>query len=142
MSRTAGFLSLFVVSGIAQASDTAGLPSAGSSLLHMVAGLLIVLALIAVLAWCARRFGIVKSGAQGSVRVVAGTSVGPRERVAVVEVGGQWLVLGVAAGSVNLLASLPAEVISQTAAQTAAPKQTAPFADWLKRAIAARNKAG
>lgn len=147
MSRTAYVPGLFFVSGIAQATATAALPDAGTSLLQMVAGLLIVLALIAALAWCARRFGIVKTRGQSSVRVVAGTSVGPRERVTVVEVGGQWLVLGVAAGSVNLLTAMPAQPLPDTAAQASArpqkvePRLAPQFADWLQRAVSARNQA-
>jgi len=40
---------------------------------------------------------------------VSSVMVGQRERVVVVEIGGQWLVLGVAAGQVRALHTLPAQ---------------------------------
>ena len=46
------------------------------------------------------------TGNPASLRVVSGVMVGQRERVVVVEVQGKWLVLGVAAQSVNLLCTL------------------------------------
>jgi flagellar protein FliO/FliZ len=42
------------------------------------------------------------------VRTVGGVSLGGKERVAVVEIGDTWLVLGAAPGSVRLLHTLPA----------------------------------
>ena len=41
------------------------------------------------------------------MRVVAGTAVGSRERVVVLEVADTWLVLGVAPGRVTALAEMP-----------------------------------
>ncbi|MGN6668461.1 MAG: FliO/MopB family protein, partial [Trinickia sp.] len=42
------------------------------------------------------------------VRTVGGVSLGGKERVAVVEIGDTWLVLGTAPGSVRLLHTMPA----------------------------------
>ena len=46
-------------------------------------------------------------GTRGLLRIVGGAMVGPKERVVLVEVGDTWLLLGVAASSVNLLHTLP-----------------------------------
>ena len=74
------------------------------------------------------------------LRVVAGTAVGQRERVVVVEIGASWLVLGVAAGGVNLLQQMPrAEMPATTGAAGANAQPTAAFASWLKQVMDKRN---
>jgi flagellar protein FliO/FliZ len=81
---------------------------AGSGLLRSVMGLAIVLALIAGLAWLGRRFGNkLGSSKPGLIKTVAALAVGQRENVVIVELGEQWLVLGVAPGRVNTLAQMP-----------------------------------
>ena len=76
--------------------------------LQMVAGLAIVLAAIAGAAWVARRVGFNPAASHGLIKFISSQTIGPKERVVIVEVGGQWLVLGVAPGRVSSLASLPA----------------------------------
>ncbi|BEP37113.1 hypothetical protein GmRootV59_40850 [Variovorax sp. V59] len=97
-------------------------PAVGaSSLLQAGFGMFAVLALIFLCAWAARRFGLQRLGGGQSVKVVSSTMVGQRERVVVVEVGGTWLVLGVAAGRVNALHSLPAQALPAAAPARAVP---------------------
>jgi flagellar protein FliO/FliZ len=53
------------------------------------------------------------------VRLVGGLSLGARERIAVVEAGGKWLVIGITAQSVTLLTELdgpPADIDAGTPA--------------------------
>ncbi|MBL8384067.1 MAG: flagellar biosynthetic protein FliO [Burkholderiales bacterium] len=108
-------------------------PATGpAGLIQMLPGLAIVIALIVGLAWLARRFGAVPAGGAGRLRVVDQRSVGTRERVVIVEVGEQWLVLGVAPGSVSRLSRMPRP---PSAATPDAPAPGAPpFAAWLARA--------
>ncbi|MEJ7688383.1 MAG: flagellar biosynthetic protein FliO [Variovorax sp.] len=72
-------------------------PSAvgGYGMLQAGFGMLVVLGLIFLCAWLARRFGLPRFGGGQVARVVSSTMVGQRERVVVVEVGATWLVLGV-----------------------------------------------
>lgn len=79
-----------------------------TGLLQAGLGLALVLALIFLFAWIARRFGLQQTGSTRLLKVVASAMVGQRERVVVVEIGGTWLVLGVAAGQVSALHTLPA----------------------------------
>ncbi|MEO8022688.1 flagellar biosynthetic protein FliO [Polaromonas sp.] len=72
-------------------------------------GLATVLALIFLCGWAARRLGLRQSGSGRLLKVVSSAMVGQRERVVVVEIGGSWLVLGVAAGQVRALHTMPAE---------------------------------
>jgi flagellar protein FliO/FliZ len=78
-------------------------PLGADSLLSTVGGLLLVLAIIIGGAWLFKRYGQLPMGGKGIVRVVGGASVGPRERVVVVEVENQRLLLGVAPGQVRTL---------------------------------------
>ena len=73
----------------------------------MVIGLAFVLGAIALTAWFARRMGLGNAHGAQLMKVVSALSVGAKERVVVVEIGDQWMVLGVAAGRVNALATLP-----------------------------------
>ena len=91
-----------------------------------------VLGLVALAAWAARRAGLARPVANAPLKPVASLALGARERVVVVEVGGRWLVLGVAPGSVRALADLPPGEIAPPAA---AP----PFAEWLARATRGRS---
>jgi flagellar protein FliO/FliZ len=70
--------------------------------------LLVVIALVFGCAWLARRFGLQPGSRGGLVKTVGGASLGGKERVAVVEIGDTWLVLGAAPGNVRLLHTMPA----------------------------------
>lgn len=82
-------------------------PDTGSALLQMALSLTLVLALLIGSLWLLRRFRVGQGSSASMLRVVASTAVGPREHVVVVEVGDEWLVLGVAPGNVRLLRALP-----------------------------------
>lgn len=81
---------------------------AAAGLLQAGFGLAVVIGLIFLFAWGARRFGLQPSGSGKLLKVVSSVMVGQRERVVVVEIGDTWLVLGVASGQVRALHTLPA----------------------------------
>jgi flagellar protein FliO/FliZ len=112
-------------------------PAAGS-LLQTVLSLLFVLALLGGLAWFMKRFGPRAAGGSAHLRVVGALSLGGRERVMVVEVAGQWIVVGASPGRVNLLASMPRQEGAEPAAPLAAGLPSG-FAEWLKQTIDKRN---
>lgn len=90
---------LLAVPEMASAAETTG---AASGYMGVVMSLLLILGGFVLVAWLVRRW--VPQGAQaGLVKVVGATSVGPRERVVVVEVDDTWLVLGVGGGQVHSL---------------------------------------
>ncbi len=94
-----------------------------ASLMQAGFGLAMVLALIFLCAWAMKRFGLQQSSGSRLLRVVASAMVGQRERVVVVEIGSSWLVLGVAAGQVRRLHTMPAEKLSE--AETTPAKSAA-----------------
>ena len=104
-------------------------------MMQVTLGLLFVLALIAGLAWSLSRLRGMGPVAGSPVRVVGAAAVGTRERVVVVDVGGQWLVLGVASGGVTLLdKTAPQDPASPCAAEL--PK----FAAWLQKAMKVKQR--
>ena len=103
-------------------------------LLQVMLALALVLGVIIGAAWLFRRLSM--GGMLGRwqpAKVVSGVMVGPHERVVIVELDGQWLVLGVTSRQVNLLTSQPKPVLPETEEQAAA---TPPFAQWLAAAMA------
>ena len=98
-------------------------------------GLLLVLGLILGLAWLLKRMpGSGFRPAEG-LKLVASLNVGAKERVVVVDVNGQQLLLGITAGGISTLHQLP-EPLPQTPAP-ALPnlKQLPNFAQLLAQKL-------
>jgi flagellar protein FliO/FliZ len=72
----------------------------------MLGGLVLVIALIFLLAWAARRFSWTKMLAhrtEGPIRLVGTLSLGTRERLVLVDVEGRRVLLGVVPGEISRL---------------------------------------
>ncbi|HJU71294.1 MAG TPA: flagellar biosynthetic protein FliO [Paucimonas sp.] len=118
-----------------RAADASSPASAGN-LLQVLFGLIVVLGLMAAAAWVLKRIGAMKPSTGTMIRIIGGVSVGSRERVIVVEVADQWIVVGVAPGQVNALATMTRQESPPSAESTTAPPN---FAAWLKKTIEKRN---
>ncbi len=94
------------------------------STLQMMGGLILVLAMIGGITWLLKRFALLPTNATGTLKVVATTGVGQRERVVVVEIADTWLVLGVAPGRVNKL-----HVLDKPATSTDGNQEAIPFTE-------------
>ena len=102
-----GFAGLLMAAAPAAASEAGpGVSLVQGNLVQVMLGLAAVLALIAVLAWASRRFLRLPGGGAGRMQVVAALSLGPRERVVLVEVGGRQVLLAVAPGHIASLQTL------------------------------------
>lgn len=101
--------------------------------LQMLLGLLAVLAVIAALAWGARRVGRLQGGVGGELRVLGGLSLGSRERVVLVQAGETQLLLGVAPGRVQTLHVLEEPLVPAVAQQEAGGGFAERLAAALKR---------
>jgi flagellar protein FliO/FliZ len=113
----------------------AAAPSSTGSVFTMIFGLLVVLGIMASIAWLLKRSGLSNITGSGiPLKVIGGVSVGTRERVMVVEVADQWIVVGVAPGRVNTLATLP----RQEVVASAATPVTKNFSTWLKQTVEKR----
>ena len=110
--------------------------SVALDLFKVLLGLALVLGLMAGSAWLLKRFGLAKTAGGSTIKVVGGVSVGNRERVLVLEVADQWIVVGVAPGRVSSIASLPRQEQIALASKEPAANN---FAVWLKQTIDKRN---
>lgn len=117
---------------------TATSPGAGG-LLQTIMALMLVLALLAGLAWVMKRYGPKMSGGSANLRVVGALNLGGRERIMVVEVGDQWIVVGAAPGRVNALHTMPRQEGELTPAASHGGVPSNNFSDWLKKTIDKRN---
>ncbi len=110
-------------------SAPAALPDAGASLVQMLLGLAaVVLAIFAVL-WLIKRLSATSGKTAGTLRIVGGAAVGPRERIVLLEVEDTWLLVGVAPGQVRALHQMPkGQPLEKT--PTAEGKD---FGTWLRQ---------
>jgi flagellar protein FliO/FliZ len=105
--------------------DLTPLPSEGLGVARSVVALLVVFGLLGALAWLARRGSLASFGRrqrQGSIAVQTAVPLGERRALAVVNVEGRRLLLGLTPVQVTLITELAAE-----------PPQ--PFSDALDRSL-------
>jgi len=133
--KQAWLLAATLICGTACAADQAG-SSPVLDMFKVLFGLVVVLGALVGALWLMKRSGLGPAQSGGAVKIVGGVSVGNRERVLVLEVADQWVVVGVAPGRVNALATMPRQ---EQFAQAAAQPQTGQFAAWLKQKIEKRN---
>lgn len=112
------------------AKPLAGVASSGQ-LVQLVLGLLLVIGLIFLLAWLLRRVqqSLPRSGQV--IKLLASQPLGPRERLLLVQVGGEQILLGLAQGSITPLHVLQQPVTVEEGAATAEPE----FARRLRAAL-------
>lgn len=93
------FLSAF------EANAEAASLSNPTSIVSIFLSLLLVIAILFMLAYLMRRFNVTHSGSS-QLKVVASMMAGTRERVLVVDVGGEQHLLGITSHNINHLAKL------------------------------------
>jgi flagellar protein FliO/FliZ len=99
-----------------------------------------VIVLIPVALWLLKRLQIGTQAAGQAVTLVGGLTLGPRERIAVIESQGRRWMIGITGQSISLLAELErTDVAAPSASAPAAPAATPtgfppnPFAQMLDR---------
>lgn len=78
-------------------------PAGAGSLVQVLLALILVVLLIVGMAWLMRRISGISHTGGGVVRILGSVLVGQRERVVLIQVGSQQLLLGVAPGRVQTL---------------------------------------
>jgi flagellar protein FliO/FliZ len=107
---------------------TGGLPTSDltSAAIRMVLGLAVVLALLGATAWVSRRFRVGTGMRGGLIEVISGLSLGARERVVLIRVGGDQVLVGVSAAGMRTL-----HVLNQT--QDHNQNQPGEFSNYMDR---------
>lgn len=114
--------------------------TSSGSLLQTIFALMFVLALLVALAWAMKRYGPKALGGNSKMRVVSSLNLGGRERIVLIEVADQWIVVGASPGRINALATLPRQEgdLPQLSNAQHGPA-AANFSEWLKQTIEKRN---
>ncbi len=114
-------------------SSTGSGAQLGSQLTQLLLGLLLVIGLMFLLAWLARRLQQQLPGQKdgGAIRLLATRPLGPRERLLLVQVGKEQILLGLTPGSIETLHVLQEPVAIELAEQQAAGA----FARRLRQAL-------
>jgi len=105
--------------------------------LQAALALSLIVALLAGTAWLARKVSGGKRFGQGGMKVVGGVALGPRERVVLLEIGNEWLVIGIVPGQIRTLHRLPKGDSFQESDRPASAEK--PFAQWLRSISERRN---
>ena len=118
---------------LAKASPIATKPTAmgGESVLSVVLSLILVVAVIFVLAWVMRRMGGTTFRSNSFLKIIGGVSMGARERIVLVQVGDEQLLLGVAPGRIQTLHKLERPLESNDARELSGVS----FSDRLKSIV-------
>ena len=117
-----GWLLLFFAP-VAAAQESAEIPTGiyWQAFLSMI----FILALLIFAAWLMRRLSGGRGFGSRGVKVLGGVALGPRERIVLIEVGEECLVVGIVPGQIRTLHRLPKNQIQLDSDQKN-------FADWLK----------
>lgn len=109
----------------AEPSGQAATPMAGSNLAgqlgQMLLGLLLVIGLIFLLAWLLRRVQQLAPRGGQVIKLLATQALGPRDRLVLVQVGNEQILLGLSAGRITPLHVLK-EPVHLADAEPAAPE--------------------
>ncbi|CAN7162849.1 flagellar biosynthetic protein FliO [Pseudoduganella sp. LjRoot289] len=119
--------------------DTLQAPSATGSILTTIFSLILVLGVLVGLAWALKRYGPKSVTGGANIKLVGALSVGARERILVVEVGEQWIVVGASPGRMNALATMPRQEGEPGLDTPQNGLPSANFAEWFKQTIEKRN---
>lgn len=139
--RLIAFYSIFIscITNVSFAAEIAktdtsktlsGTPLNSGALLQTFGGLLLVIALIAFLAWLIRRTGQFNSTANGEMKIIAGLSLGSREKAILLQIGQQQILVGVTPQHVQTLHVLETKVETEKKSNV-----TGSFTDKLQQMI-------
>ena len=96
-------LSALAAEPVAQAVTAPAVGSVGGQLTQLVLGLLLVIGLIFVLAWLMRRVQRIGPGNGQVIELVGSRALGPRDRLVLVQVGNEQILLGLTPGRITPL---------------------------------------
>ena len=85
-------------------------PVSSLYLLKLTGGLVLVVAIIFLLAWLVRKFNLNQQTQSGLIKVIAGLPLGTRDRILLVQVGEEQILLGLTPGRIAKLHSLVSPV--------------------------------
>lgn len=129
---------LWVLLIVPSAYAQSGAVSATTGLLQIGLALTVVIGLMLLAAWLMKRLSPIATNNRVAMKIVGGMSLGNRERIIVVEIADQWMVLGVTAQQITSLANLPKQELA--CANSLGFDDEKSFSYWLKKTLAKRKE--
>lgn len=105
----------------ADVASTAMDPISPSYLMKLTAGLLVVVALIFFFAWLMKRLNLTQQSNGGILRIVAGLPVGTRDRIVLLQVGEEQVLVGLSPGRMEKLHTMSRLVTAEETTVTLTP---------------------
>ena len=144
------FLSIFILTFCSPAiadlvekttSNIVTSPDVTMSLLKVTGGLLLVILAIFGSAWVYRRYGNMTPVSNDALRVIGGISMGQKERVVLMQVGEEQVLLGVSPGRIECLHVLRKNVeVNDKKINVDVNKKNKTFSAQLSTALKQRNE--
>lgn len=132
------FILLMPVNAFAVKEDAAPVINTGQMssgyMLQLVLGLVIVIACIVILAWLAKRMNRLQSSTGNLLKIIGGISVGNREKIVLLQVGSEQLLIGVCQGNISKLHLLDTPI--EAAASNATDRTRKSFSHSLSEKMA------
>lgn len=75
-------------------------------LFKLTGGLLLVVMVIFVLAWLVRKFNLNQQSQNGLIKIIAGLSIGTRDRIVLLQIGEEQILVGLTPGRIEKLHTL------------------------------------
>jgi len=117
--RISCFFSLFLWDNISFSAEQVASkiltpsPVTTGALLQTLLGLILVISIIAFLAWLLRRTGRFQMSTNGELKIIASLALGPRERAVLLQVGKQQLLVGVTTQQIQTLHILDENITTE-----------------------------
>jgi len=127
------FLSCLPLAVFAQATEEIAViePMSPSYLIKLTGGLILVVAFIFILAWLVKRFNLTQHSQNGLLRIAASLAVGTKDRIVLLQVGEEQILLGLSPGRIEKLHTLSNPIIIEDDSHSSTP-----FAEKLNKLMA------
>lgn len=94
-------------------------PVSSSYLIKLTGGLVLVVGLVFFLAWLVKKTQLVQSSNSGLIKIVSAISVGQRERIALIQVGDEQILVGLTPGRIDKIHKLEKAISAESAPSAA-----------------------
>ncbi len=105
------FFCFYLSASVNAATDkTVTGPLTGDYITKLLLSLGLVVGIIFLLAWMVKRFNVIPHQSQGLIKIISTLSVGSRDRIALIQVGDEQLLIALSPGKISKLHSLKTPV--------------------------------
>ena len=108
-------------------------PVSTGYLMKLTAGLVIIILLIFGLAWLMKKLQLTQHSQNGLIKIVSAISVGHRDRIALIQVGDEQILVGLTPGNMQKLHTLKNKVEAQAPEHANAQNFTEKFNQLLNK---------